>query len=128
MTKNQIKVFEELLGSDTFEGKKMLRYLLWRNTTRPKYNPGDLFEVTKPGERVFGYPVKDLKAKVIKSYSFKEDQVWRYELESIVRCGDREIVSKHFASELELKAAKRCDDNVNVLGEPKSDAPQSMDL
>lgn len=128
MTKQQIKVFNDLLESEKFRGKKMLKYLLWANTTEPKYKPGDCFLISKPGERVYGYPVKNFKAKVIRSYSFKEDCVWRYELEAIVRCGGKQTDTKQFASETELNASRRCDGNLTILGDPIDDAPQSMDV
>ena len=48
MTKSQIKIFEELLASEDFKGKKQLKHLLWLNTAAPKFKIGDCFIVTDP--------------------------------------------------------------------------------
>ncbi len=124
MKKSQIKVFEELLASDDFKGKKQLRHLLWLNTSKPKFNKGDCFKVTERGTKVFGYPVKDFNAKIVDVYAFKTQDEWHYEMEMDISCGDRQTVAKHYAGESDLLLAKRCEDNKNVLGDPKSDAIQ----
>lgn len=128
MKKSQIKVFEELLQDKDFRGKKALRHLLWLNTVKPKFNEGDCFKVSDSGHRVYGYPVRDFNAKVISIGSFFNENEWRYELEAYVECDGKTTTTKVYKYESELIRAKKCADNVNVLGEAKSTAVESLDV
>ena len=128
MKKSQIKVFEELLQDKNVRGKKWLRYLLWLNTTDPKYKEGDCFEVSDRGHRVYGYPVKDFKAKVVNVSSMLNCFEWRYELEAEVECDGKTTTVKVYQDESELSRAKKCKDNKNVLGEAKSSAVESLEM
>jgi hypothetical protein len=128
MKKSQVKVFEELLQDKEFQGKKWLRYLLWLNTTKPKFKEGDCFEVSDSGHRVYGYPVKDFKAKVVGVTSYLNSFEWRYELEAEVECDSKQATVKVYQDESELIRAKRCKGNKNVLGEPVNDVVESLEL
>ena len=128
MTREQINTFNELLESKEFVGKQMLKYLLWRNTIPQKYRIGQCFEITKSGEWIYGRPVKNIKAQIIKAYSFKEECMWRYELEATIEYQGKSKTTTHFVSEAELNGFKTCDNNINVFDEIKDDALQSMDV
>jgi hypothetical protein len=116
MKKSQIKVFEELLQDENFRGKKALRHLLWLNTAEQKFKVGDCFVVTDRGHSVYGYPVKDFKAKIVEVYSFNTGNEWYYKLEADVRCGCAGMMVDIRKAESELVRAEKCDDNKNVLG------------
>lgn len=126
MKKSQIKVFEELLADPNFKGKKQLEWLLWCNTSTPKYKVGESFKVTDRGHSVFGYAVKDFKATVKNVTCFINAKMWRYELEAYCKCGSRETTTKIYVDEDEIGA--KCDDNINVLGEAKNEHESSISV
>lgn len=126
MTKEQIKVFEELLKSKETRGKKELRHLLWLNTTNPKFQIGECFEVTDRGHRIFGYPVKDFKAKIKSIHSWRNEEEYSYELEVEVECDGKMTTATVYKNEKEL--IKRCDDNKNILGIAKSEHAEESDI
>lgn len=128
MTKAQIKMFEELLVSEDFKGKKALKHLLWLNTVEPKFKMGDCFVVTDPGHSVYGYPVRNLKAKVTGIKSWRDSEEYQYEVELDVTTGDKHQLVKCYFGENKLGTFGRCTDNVNVLGEPKNDFAESDDV
>jgi len=115
MTKQQIKVFEELLKDKDFNGKKSLKHLLWLNTSKPKFKIGDCFIVSDPGHRVFNFPVKDFKAKIVKISSWRDEEEWFYTLEASVEYNGKQITTNVNKYENVLWQSKNCDDNVNVL-------------
>ncbi len=117
MKDEHIKVFEQLLEDETFKGKKQLRHLLWLNTVAPKFKVGDCFEVSESGRKVYGYPIKNFSAKVIRVYSYTDHETWYYELESEVVCGGKKTTVTVFQPEDKLQKAKRCENNKNTLGE-----------
>lgn len=126
MKKSQIKVFEELLADPNFKGKKQLEWLLWRNTSTPKYKVGDCYKVTDAGHRVYGYEVRGFKATITKVSCFITDCEWRYELEASCKCGSKETTVKIYVGEDEMGA--KCEDNINVLGEAKNDYASSISV
>lgn len=128
MTKGQINTFNKLLEDPNFKGKKHLRHLLWLNTSKPKFKVGDCFEVTDPGHKLFGYPVKDFKAKIVEIKSWINEEEWFYSLEIEAEC-DGEIITAHCGKyERDLTRSKKCKDNKNILGEKKTEHPESMDF
>lgn len=126
MTKAQIKVFEDLLATEGFKGKKQLRHILWMNTCPPKYEQGDCLLVSDPAMTVYGYRVKDFKGKVVGVKAFINDYSWHYELECEVRLGDKVHKTTVYATEEKLKV--RCDGNVTILGAPKNDVSEALDV
>lgn len=128
MKKSQIKVFEELLEDKDFKGKKWLRHLLWLNTVKPKFKEGDCFMVSDSGHRVYGYPVKDFKAKVVDISSMLCNPVWRYGLQAEVECDGKQTTVMIYQDEHELSRAKKCKDNKNVLGAAVSDVEESLEV
>lgn len=126
MKTSQIKVFEELLNDPDFREKEMLKYILWKNTTKPEFKKGDCFKVTDMSRKIFGYPVIDFKAKVTKSYSYKGKCEWFYEIAMDVTCGNGNTVAMDYVSENELLQAERCEDNLNVVGNEKSKFADSI--
>lgn len=114
MTKQQIKVFEELLKDKDFKGKKALKHLLWLNTSTPKFKIGDCFIVSDPGHSIGVYPVKDFRAKVIEISAWKDVEDWFYKLEASVTINGKQITTNIYKYECDLERAARCEDNVNV--------------
>lgn len=113
MSEQQIKVFYELLQSADFKGKKDLRFLLWLNTSKPKYEIGECFKVTEYGHRVFGQQVIEFNAKIVRIYSQRFVEEWFYELEMICKCGDKETTVKQYAAEHKLST--QADGNINII-------------
>lgn len=115
MTKQQIKVFEDLLKDKDFQGKKALKHLLWLNTSTPKFKPGDCFIVSDPGHSIGGFPVRNFRAKVVKISSWRDEEDWFYALEASVEINGKQTTVQVHKYESDLQRAERCEDNVNVL-------------
>jgi hypothetical protein len=126
MTKAQIKVLNELIKDPTFKGHDALEWLLWRNTTKPKYTAGNSFRVSASGQSVYGYAVKDFKATIKKAYCYKTEKQWYYELEAVCICGNKKHTATIFTAESKL--GRKCSDNVNVLGDAESEYPDEMSI
>ena len=124
MKKSEIKVFEELLKDSNFKGKDQLKWLLWRNTTEPKYKVGENYRASGRSQYVYGYPVKDFKATIKRAYCYKTEAAWYYELEAVCICGGKKHTTTIFTAEYNM--GKKCDDNINVLGEAKSQHAEEM--
>lgn len=128
MTAEQVKVFEQLLNDKDFIGKKQLKHLLWANTVKPKFKVGDCFIVSDPGRRVYGYPVKNFKAKVTEIKAWTQNDEWHYTLQMEVKCGFAKTTSQLGASESQLSRCQRCEDNENILGVRLSEYVESIEL
>lgn len=116
LTKGQINTFNKLLEDPDFKGKKQLRHLLWLNTTKPKFAVGDCFFVTDPGHRLFGYPIRDFKAKIVEIKSWINEEEWFYSLEIEAECNGQTITAHCGKRECELLRSKKAKDNKNILG------------
>lgn len=127
MKKSQIKVFEELLQDESFRGKKQLKHLLWLNTAEQKFKIGDCFVVSDPGHYLYGCPVKNFKAKVVKVSAWIHTNEWYYELKMEVHCKGKKITANVCKYESELAKADRCEDNINEIKDAKSDCEESLD-
>lgn len=117
LTKGQINTFNKLLEDPDFKGKKQLRHLLWLNTTKPKFAVGDCFFVTDPGHRLFGFPVKDFKAKIVEIKSWMNTNEWFYSLEMEAEYNGKTITAHCGKMESELFQCKKAKDNKNILCE-----------
>jgi hypothetical protein len=123
MTKAQIKVFEDLLKSPDFKEKSTLDWVLWRNTTKPKFKVGDCYKVTDRGHRIYGYEVIDFKAEIVKISVWKHCKTYRYELKAICKCeGKKQIETSIFVDEDKIDGRKKCKDNENILGNAKDES------
>jgi hypothetical protein len=126
MNAKQIKVFEELLKDENFKGKKELNHILWLNTSTPKYKIGECFKVTDRSRRIYGVQIVNFKAKIIRTFSWRDEERHCYELE--MEC---EVGGKHYATKIaryEDELTERCEDNVNVFDEAKSKHPDQMSI
>lgn len=128
MKKPQINALQKMLEDENTKGKKLIERVLWLNTTAPKYKAGEHFVVTDRGHQVYGYPVKDFKAKIVDDIPDSVNREYRYELEAFVKCGNKETTVRIFLHEWELKNCKKCKNNVNVLGDAKAEAVESLSL
>lgn len=126
MTKAQVKVFEDCLADPKFKGKKFLKNLLWCNTTEPKYKKGDCFKVSDHGHRVYGVPVRNFGSKIVDITSSIQEEEYRYEMDMLIKCNGKEITVKAYKYESELIV--RAEDNVTVIGEPKTNCPECLDI
>lgn len=115
MTKAQIKAINELLDAKDTHGKEMLRWVLWRNTEKPKIETGHCCKITDRNVRIWGVPVKGFCAKVVRAYCYKTQAMWYYELEIIVKKGNSEYKTTLYKSEAEVWQAEVCEDNITIL-------------
>lgn len=126
MNTKQIKVFEELLANPEFKGKDQLKHLLWLNTSDPKYKKGECFKVTDRSRRIYGFPIVNFNAKIVRIFSWKDEEEHYYELEIECDFNGKGYTTKIARSESELK--ERCEDNKNFLGEAKSERCDSISV
>jgi len=126
MNKQQVKVFEELLGDPNFMGKKQLRHLLWLNTVKPKFKVGQFVTVTNYSHRICGHQVIDFRAKVVKHNAFINTNEWHYELEMEITCNGKTQTIKEYASESDLKGGVR--NNKNLLISKNGEQGESLDV
>lgn len=118
MKKSQIKALEQLIADENVKGKNYLNYVLWLNTSQPKFKIGDCFKVTDRGHSICGYPIKNFNAKIIKikpSAFLRKD--WDYTFELIVRHNGKEHIVTVYKLESDLMNQERCADNINILDE-----------
>lgn len=128
LTKAQEKVLREIAANSKTKGVKQLNHFLWLNTTEPKWPVGTLLKVSDPGHRVYGYPVKDFTAKVVKHSAFITDEEWHYELDCVVKCaGKKDMYLKLYSRESDLSISNN-KDNIVVLSEAKSEHSDEMVL
>jgi hypothetical protein len=120
MTDAQLKVLRELEQDPECKGQAQLKHFIWLNTVAPKYKVGDSFLVTSAGQRIFGVPVRNFRATVTKTYSFKNEQKWYYSLTAHVESGDRKTDSTICVPEDMI--GSKVDDNINIV-QGKTDAP-----
>lgn len=111
MKKDQIKVFKDLLEDNDFIGKKQLDWLLWRNTTQPKFKVGECFKVSDSGHRVFGTPVVNFNARIDAVQCYVTEKAYRYRLQAIVKHNEINTVVTVFAYEDDLRIVSDTDAN-----------------
>ena len=129
MTPTQIKTLNQLLEDKSFKGKKQLKYLLWLNTSKPKFKIGDCFLVTDYGRRIYGHPVRDFKAMIteVKPYGLMQEE-WMYTLSMDVKCGNEFYTTTIYFPEKKLSLFQKCRGNRTILQEPISKHSDEMDL
>ncbi len=127
MKKKELEVLESMLQDPDVKGRKLIERVIWLNTVAPKYKIGECFEVTDPGHKVYGVPVKRFRARVtniLTSQLF--GKVYRYELSAHVRCGNKELDTEIFLDENDI--GKRVSDNLNVLYGDENEPCDSISL
>lgn len=129
MTPTQIKTFQKLLEDPTFKGKKQLKYLLWLNSSKPKFKTGDCFLVTDYGRRIYGHTVRDFKAMVtdVKPYGLMQEE-WQYTLSMEVKCGNEFYTTTIYFPEKKLEWFQKCQGNRTVLPDPRSEHSDEIDV
>ena len=104
LTKSERTALEKLLADSQFKGKDQLKFLIWLNSTNPKFKKGDCFKVSDRNRKFFGVPAVNVNGRIINIFTFKTEEVYHYELEVFVLNKDgRETTSSMFATEEELK-------------------------
>lgn len=129
MTPTQIKTFQKLLEDPSFKGKKQLKYLLWLNTSEPRFKIGDCFKITDHGRTIYGYPVRDFKAMIteVKTYGMNVPE-YQYTLQMEIKCGAKEYVATSYIPEKVLGTFQKCKGNKNTLQDPRSDHSDEIDV
>ena len=115
MLPEEIQVFQKLLDQDGFKGKKQLRHVMWMNTHPPQYKIGDCYLLPDPKCRVFGRPVKNIKARITSFLCYMGDHEWMYHLEADVRRGSKQGPFKIHLKESDLTTAIPCEGNFNDI-------------
>lgn len=115
----QQKVLKEILEIDGLKGKNELAYVLWANSTAPKYNKGECFIVNDYSREVLGEPMVNIKAKIV-SVSFagncmNGNHKRKYKLSANIFKGEKYYVAYFYVNEDKL--CKQCDGNDNIFKE-----------
>lgn len=103
LTKQEVKCLEKIMNKKGFAGKKEIDYLIWRNTTEPKYEIGTPVKVTNTAVSICGERVKEWNGKVKRSFSFNGDKVYRCEVEISYKVNGVEKVTTVCSDEDKLK-------------------------
>lgn len=82
MEKKQIsKLLEALLNAEGVKGKKLLERVLWLNTTKAKYNVGDVVIFSSPGSYIYGVPVRSFYGVITKINYFSDCHIISYSID-----------------------------------------------
>lgn len=112
LTKAERTALEKLLADENFKGKKWLRFMIWLNSTKPKYKKGECFKVTQPDHRFFGVQAINVNAKIVEVKSFMGEQEYIYTLEAhIVNKDGRELTANLYAPERLLQMKVKNNEN-----------------
>lgn len=112
LTKAERTALEKLLADESFKGKKDLRFLIWMNTTNPKFKKGECFKVTDRSRRFYGVPAVGINARITEIEVFRGYQEYRYTLEAhIVNKDGRDTTVFLFADESDLTVKVKGNEN-----------------
>ena len=112
LTKAERTALEKLLNDSQFKGKKWLRFLIWLNTTKPKYKNGECFKVSDPSHRLFGVQAINVNAKIVEVKSFMGEHEYIYTLEAhVVNKDGRELTTSMYAPERLLQVKVKNNEN-----------------
>lgn len=112
LTKAERTALEKLLAEKDLRGRNQLRHVIWLNSTKPKYKKGDCFKVTDRSRRFFGVPAVNVNGRIKDIYNFRDEEVYRYELEvHIVNSDGRETTSTICVPEFELRVKAKNNEN-----------------
>lgn len=113
MRKAQIKQLEQMLNTDDVLGKKLIRRLLWLNTTTPKYKVGDCVKVTDRARKIYGVRVENFNAKIVNVVPDvnNHDDVYRYELSMTIISDDETDRATIFKYENDISVMSNTDIN-----------------
>lgn len=114
MTKNQLKVLNELMKDQQFKGKRLLKRIIWLNTVEPKYQIGECYKVTDTSRTILGERVVNFKAKIVEIKTMAYDEEYYYTLETTVIKGDKNYTTTLFATEHDL--GMKAKDSINKFG------------
>ena len=124
MTKQQLNTLQELMRDDSFNGKDLLGWLLWYNTDKPKYKVGDYVKFTDRSVKIYGKPIVDFNARVVKVKAFLREKIWRYELEFTCKFeGKEDYTTKGYSAESDMKPSNT---DINYLGDKTSKYSESI--
>ena len=114
MTKSELDTLQKLMEKDDIKGKKLLDRFIWLNTSKPKYEIGNYYEVTDIGHKIYGVPVQNKKGKLIeiKHISSEKKYVYVFELEFETTDG-RHLTSTACVTERYI--GRRVRDNHNII-------------
>ena len=114
MTKTELNTLQKLIEKEDTKGKKLLKRVIWLNTTKPKYAIGDCYVVTDRGHRVYGVPIINMKAKIVDVYGDSLNETYNYDLElTILTDSGRQDTIKVYINENDI--GKKVKDNINKI-------------
>lgn len=116
MTELELATLQKLMEKDDIKGKKFLDKFIWLNTTKPKYEIGDYYEITDKGHKIYGVPMQHKKGKLIEIkhilLSSKREYVYTFELEFETTDG-RHLTSTAYVTEKSV--GHQVHDNHNII-------------
>lgn len=114
MTKSELNTLQKLMEKEDIKGKKLLDQFIWLNTSKPKYEIDNYYEVTDIGHRIYGVPIENKKGKLIeiKHISSEKKYVYVFELE-FETTDARHLTSTAYVTERYI--GRRVRDNQNII-------------
>lgn len=114
MTKSELNTLQKLMEKEDTKGKKLLDQFIWLNTSKPKYEIGNYYIITDIGHRIYGVPLENKKAKLIKIINMSPEKQYLYKFELEFETTDgRHLTS--IACVTERYIGRRVCDNHNVV-------------
>lgn len=114
MTKSELNTLQKLMEKEDIKGKKLLDQFIWLNTSKPKYEIDNYYEVTDIGHRIYGVPIENKKGKLIeiKHILSEKQYLYKFELEFETTDG-RHLISVPCVTERYI--GRRVHDNHNII-------------
>ena len=128
MKKADLKKLQEMMNDPTVKGKKLIDRVIWLNTIEPKFKVGEYYEVTDPGHRIYGVPVRNFHAEIKDIRYFHLDKVIQYTLVSKVKVGDKETEVTVYKDEQYLGTCRKVEDNINIIDGDTKQPIESIDI
>ncbi len=114
MTKSELNSLQKLMEKEDIKGKKLLDQFIWLNTSKPKYEIDNYYEVTDIGHRIYGVPIENKKGKLIeiKHILSEKQYLYKFELEFETTDG-RHLISVPCVTERCI--GRKVHDNHNII-------------
>lgn len=114
MTKSELNTLHKLMEKEDIKGKKLLEQFIWLNTTKPKYTIGNYYTITDIGHRIYGVPLENKKAKLIRIINMLPEKQYLYKFELEFETTDGRH-STSIACVTETYIGRKAPDNHNII-------------
>ncbi len=123
MKKSELNVLEKLVNDPEVKGKKLLERVIWLNTTKPKYEVGQIVIFSDPARTINGTKVIDWVGIVKNIRPNSEERFYFYELTVKYKNANGVIEeTSGYGKEFALKSTRKKDDVNYPLNNKREDS------